>query len=841
MSKYCLLTPNKDTKAVLKYYCKDLSVDDCKFLPLFFNPEKKKTPVKEIKQYITDVITPYVKEHQCEYILVCDGEYFKQLSKKSQVLPYLGYVIETELGKVAYVPSYKGALYNEDVPKQIDIAIKAVLAYSSNTYHEPGKNIIKTEVYPSSVEEIKTVLTSLLSCDKLTCDIETWSLKHFNSGLASITFCWSDSEGTAFKIDYSSDKENEPIRDLLRWFFDTYQGSLIFHNITFDMYILTYQLYMKDLLDTEGLLLGLDTLLKNIEDTKIIAYLCTNSCAGNNLGLKHLAQQFAGNYAQENITNIDAIPEEELLRYNLIDGLSTWYVYNKYYPKLIEENQEKIYRELYIPAIKDIIQMQLTGLPLDMDRVLDAEKQMEEIKDRALNKIYSSSLVQSYMDRYKSDWADRKNSILKKKRVTPEDCPNEFNPASGLMLKELLYSYLKLPVIEKTPSKEPATGKDVLDKLLSHTTKEDVKELLHALIEFKEVIKILTAFIPAFKSAVKASDGRYYLYGSQNSTGTVSGRYSANSPNLAQLPSTGTKFAKLIKSCFRPPKGTLFLGIDYSSLEDRISALVTKDSNKLKVYTDHYDGHCLRAYYYYKDQMPDISKEIEEHPENQVEIINSIKSRYKSLRQASKAPTFALTYKGTWLTLQKNCGFTEEEAKRIEKAYHDLYKESDAWSERLLERAEREGFVTGALGLKVRTPALYHSLQGLSVTPKEVEAEGRTAANAAIQSYGMLTARAIKAFMEKVRNSPYRTKIRVCNIIHDAAYFLVDNDADTVLWVNENLVKEFQWQDDPAITHPDVHLGGELSIFHPDWAHEVVIPNECTKEQLFAIADKKEN
>ena len=196
------------------------------------------------------------------------------------------------------------------------------------------------------------------------------------------------------------------------------------------------------------------------------------------------------------------------------------------------------------------------------------------------------------------------------------------------------------------------------------------------------------------------------------------------------------------------------------------------------------------------------------------------------------------TYQGTWITLVKNCGFTEAEAKRIEKAYHDLYKESDAWSRTLIERAGKQGYIIGAFGLRVRTPALKRSVQGLRVTPKEVEAEGRTAGNAAIQSYGMLTTRAVKAFMEKVRNSPYRTKIRVCNQIHDAAYFLVDDNIDIVLWLNENLVKEFQWQDDPTIAHPDVHLGGELSIFWPDWSHECCVPNDCNKEELLNLVDE---
>lgn len=530
MSKFCFLTPDKNENLICKYYEEHIPFEDCAFLPLYFDKTKKKTPTHLMREFIKEEVIPFIKEKGCKYILVCDGEYFKLLTRKSKVEPYLGYVIDTQIGYVAYVPSYLGALYNTEVPNKVRNALYAVLEHSKGNYKEPGSNIIKTGIYPSSTEEIKTVLESLYSCSALTCDIETWSLKHYDAGITSITFCWNEHEGTAFRVDYSKDKRNEEVRDLLREFFENYKGTLIFHNITFDMYILTYQLYMNDLLDTEGLLHGMEVLLKNYDDTKIIAYLATNSCAGNSLGLKSLAQEFAGNYAQEEISNVDAIPTEQLLRYNLIDGLSTWFVYHLYYKKMIEDNQLNIYQTLFKPAVKDIIQMQLTGLPLDMDRVLEVEKQLEENKEDALNRILSSTIVKDYMERYRIDWAIERNKELKRKRVTSEDCKEVFNPNSTLMLKSILYSFISLPIIEKTNTKEPATGKDTLAKLMLHTKDNNVKELLQALIDFKDVIKILTAFIPAFKEAIPAKDGRHYLFGNQNSTGTVSGRYSANNP-----------------------------------------------------------------------------------------------------------------------------------------------------------------------------------------------------------------------------------------------------------------------------------------------------------------------
>lgn len=72
------------------------------------------------------------------------------------------------------------------------------------------------------------------------------------------------------------------------------------------------------------------------------------------------------------------------------------------------------------------------------------------------------------------------------------------------------------------------------------------------------------------------------------------------------MPATGSKYAEIIKECFEAPPGWLFVGLDFASLEDRISAVTTKDPNKLRVYLDGFDGHCLRAHAYFGDQMPDI-------------------------------------------------------------------------------------------------------------------------------------------------------------------------------------------------------------------------------------------
>lgn len=219
----------------------------------------------------------------------------------------------------------------------------------------------------------------------------------------------------------------------------------------------------------------------------------------------------------------------------------------------------------------------------------------------------------------------------------------------------------------------------------------------------------------------------------------------------------------------------------------------------------------------------------------EVEIINSIKDTHKDLRQMSKAPTFALTYQAVAQTLVKNCGFTQEKAQQIFDKFHELYKESDVWVNKKLEEAEQKGYLTVAFGLRIRTPKIKQSLMNSTKTPREAEEERRTAANALGQSWGLLNTRAGIEFNELVRQSIYKDDIKPCAQIHDAQYFIIKDQVDVLLWANKNLLHCVSWQDNPEIAHDLVHLGGEFSIFYPDWAHELSIPNQIDEVSLIAL------
>lgn len=188
------------------------------------------------------------------------------------------------------------------------------------------------------------------------------------------------------------------------------------------------------------------------------------------------------------------------------------------------------------------------------------------------------------------------------------------------------------------------------------------------------------------------------------------------------------------------------------------------------------------------------------------------------------------------MTLVKNLGFSEKEAKEIEKAYHDLYKVSDEWVKAKMDQASKDGYVDVAFGLRVRTPLLGQVLRGHRTTPYQAEAEARTAGNALGQSYGLLNNRAANAFMEKVWASPYKHDILPIALIHDAIYLLVRDNIEVVKWVNDNLIAEMQWQELPEIQHDTVKLGAELDLFWPSWADDVTIPNQASKEEIRSLS-----
>lgn len=222
-------------------------------------------------------------------------------------------------------------------------------------------------------------------------------------------------------------------------------------------------------------------------------------------------------------------------------------------------------------------------MPINPDKVQAAKIQLTDLMNGYLDHFKNSQIIDEFNLQRLIKKAEAFTAKAKKKIYTIEDSviKEDFNPNSDKQLQELLFDYLGFPVIDLTKGKQPSTGAKTLKKLLNHTTDQEHKDLLDNLIGLSEVSIILTTFITAFENAQQLPDGSYRLYGNFNLGGTQSLRLSSSNPNLQNIPSH-SKYAKIIKECFEPIKGWLFVGSDLDSLEDKINALLTKDPQKKK-------------------------------------------------------------------------------------------------------------------------------------------------------------------------------------------------------------------------------------------------------------------
>jgi DNA polymerase-1 len=825
-----------------KHYTSQLSTPDKEFIAFNLEYVNKKAPVKLIKKHLSNILKA------CDSVgvktLYClDGPYFKVLAKQRTAEPHYGYVYDCAIEgfehmKVILGANYQGLFFNPLVQDKIDLGNQAMETHLHGLHINPGTTIIHSGYFPQTIEEIDEALEDLHQYPEITLDTETFDLQIGKAGIGTVSMAWDEHNGIAFCCDYEELPSpipaedgsihygkkvlNKEVRASLLRFLMSYQGKIIYHNANFDIKILIFALFMcEDHFEQAGMIEGLEVMTQDFDDTKLITYLAINSTARNSLRLKDLAQSFAGNYAEDDIIDIRRIPKSTLLQYNLVDCLSTWFVRNRYYDIMVDDKQLAIYHEIIRPSVKTILQMELTGMPMNKATIEVKRVKLSTILEEKQKFLQSLPIIQQFTNILRMDEMIKANEKLKVKVKPIEDFNKVvFNPASNTQKGKLLHEILKMPILDRTPTKEPSVGNKTLEKLVHLTTNPDHLEILDALMAIGEVSIILNTFIIPFgEMGIMKSDGMLYLHGNFNLGGTVSGRLSSSGPNMQNIPSTGTIYAKDVKECFEAPPGWLMAGADFASLEDKISALTTKDPNKLKVYTDGYDGHCLRAYTYFGEHMPDIDP-------LSVASINSIAINYKAYRQESKAPTFLLTYGGTYHGLVANVGLTEESAIKIESQYHELYKVSDDWVFDKIKQASIDGYITVAFGLRVRTPILAQTILGKKSTPKEAKSEGRTAGNALGQSYGLLNNRAGIEFQRRVLASKFALDIKPIAQIHDAQYHLIRDNYEVVKWYNDNMVECMKWQNLPEIMHPTVKLGGDMEIFHPTWANKFSIAND---------------
>jgi len=529
--KYALLIKESalSYKEIKTHYIDHIN-KDILAVSLKYNSENK-APAILMKEYSEELLKG-VDSLGVELLIVADSNYFKFLTKAKKADSF-GYIKDCAIKgfnhiKVTLSVNYQALFHNPTLKDKLILSNNLIKNYINNTYVPLGINIIHSSKYPNTIKEIKQELSNLHKYPMISCDVETYGLNLENNDIGTIAFAWDKHNGIAFKVKMH--QLSNLVKKELKEFFLKYTGTIIYHNATFDIKMLIYVLFMDNPLDYKGTITGLNLFYKRMHDTKIIIYLCTNNAAGNKLGLKHNSYEFAGDYSLKEIKDITKVNQDTLLEYNLIDCLSTWYVFDKFYPKLIKENQLNIYENLMLNSLKIITNMELVGLPINPDKLKKTSEELHTFLNSLIRRLEAFNIIKDYEEVLVQKACEEANMKLKRKKKTIDDFNIKFNPNSGKQLQGLLYEFMGLPILEYTDKGQPATGANTLKNLLNHTNNKNYQEIINTLIEITKVSKIVSTFIPAFNNGYLKQDNRIYLHGSFNLGGTVSGRLSSNSP-----------------------------------------------------------------------------------------------------------------------------------------------------------------------------------------------------------------------------------------------------------------------------------------------------------------------
>lgn len=394
----------------------------------------------------------------------------------------------------------------------------------------------------------------------------------------------------------------------------------------------------------------------------------------------------------------------------------------------------------------------------------------------------------------------------------------KFNPASSKQKQEL-FDWLSISSEKNSKTTGlPSFDRDEVERINKETTDEHVKELTQAMIDYSFGAIVKNNFINAFYEYT--NEGR--LYGTYRLFGAKSFRFTSNNPNMLNMPSTGSIYAKPIKQCFVAPKGYVVYAIDYSALEDRVIASLTRDKNKCNIFLEGLDGHCLNALGYFKEEIAQHMKltgDTNTDVRAFFELQDGGNKALKDIRQKGKGPTFGLAYGAFPPKVAATLKIPLSEAQQIFDRYHnELYGGITDY---------RENYVLPAAEQNHR----IHLGMGCYIYTDDPGRDIRTLNNATAQFWSILTLLAINRIHKDIDDANLQADIQCTSTIYDSIYFIVRDDPATIKWLNDRIVEYMlvDFMEDQTVKN---EATGEIG---KDWANLHQIPNGATEAEIEEI------
>ena len=279
----------------------------------------------------------------------------------------------------------------------------------------------------------------------------------------------------------------------------------------------------------------------------------------------------------------------------------------------------------------------------------------------------------------------------------------EFNIDSPQQLGEVLFEKLQIPSGKKTKTGY-STNVEVLEMIASNTElTEDKRMIGKKLLEYRAYKKLLSTYIEPIP---KLADKEDRIHTTFNQNGTSTGRLSSANPNLQNIP-VRTDDGIRIRTGFVAKEGHSLISFDYSQIELRVLAELSKDRHLVQAYQDNQDLHNLTARkIFFKTEEDEISR----HERSIAKVIN-----------------FSILYGKTPFGLSKELGITVQEASQYIMTYFEEYPRVRKFLDIVTETAKLHGFVETFYGTR-------RYISGINATNKNIQAQAvRMAVNTVVQ------------------------------------------------------------------------------------------------------------
>ena len=609
--------------------------------------------------------------------------------------------------------------------------------FGNNVVDDSKLNLNKSKSYYQRIEssdELQYFTKKLLQQKIVAFDTETEGLNSLETEIVGISFSWESGKG--FYLPIKKDKTIQlEYFNILKPFFNNKEIIKVGHNIKFDIKVL----FKYDVVVSEP-----------IYDTMVAHYLINPDMRHN---LDTLSESYL-NYSPISIESLIGkkgknqksmrdIPIDEVTNYASEDAdlsLQLKYVFDK---ELESNGVQDIFREIEIPIINVLSDMEKEGINIDSTYLNKLEQEFE--KD--LNKLKKDIFNQS---------------------------GEEFNLNSPKQLGDILFDKLKLvSKPKKTKTGQYSTSEEVLSSLA------DDHEIIRSILEWRSLDKLQNTYVKSLPNEVSIRTNK--IHTKFNQTVTTTGRLSSNSPNLQNIP-IRTQNGQKIRKAFIPRNDDFeLMAADYSQIELRVIASISKDQNMIGAFINNQDIHTITASKIYNIKPDKVTRE---------------------QRGNAKTVNFGIIYGVSAFGLSQQTNLTRSESKLMIESYFENYPGLKSYMSNQIDFARTNGYVETIMGRR-------RYLQNINSQNNMIRSGAeRNAINAPIQGSA---ADIIKIAMIRIHNEfkKQSLKSKMLLQVHDELVF-------DVFYQEKELVEEIVKNTMESAVKLDVPLKVDLD-FGKNW------------------------